>query len=195
MKQFLFIAHTIFIFFGCTSPSEKKASHSGKLNFEPVTIQSKILSGKAQLEANPEQQKLLLNIKLTNNTDEAVPVESINIETAEGYQAKLISPELKSFTLSAGTDTMITLQFKPVNNFELYMLTGESGKFKPLYNFSVVYKDDKNENLIKAQFNVLNEDFAEYEKNYRQTVVAYKFNCENSFAEKQKKYLQSLAGN
>ncbi|MCO4293516.1 hypothetical protein NF867_11635 [Solitalea sp. MAHUQ-68] len=188
MKHSLVIAITFFILSDCTSFNKKNTS-VGKLHFDPVQIQSKLLDGTAHLEGDLKQQKLLLEIKLENNGNTDVDVEDLDLETMEGYQAKLIGPDIKQFTLRPATDTLIILQFKPINDIELYMQTGESGKFKPIYNLSLVCVGNEND-PIKAHFNVLEQDFAEYEKNYRQAVVIYKFNTDAYFTEKQKEYLR-----
>lgn len=181
------------VFTQCTSRSEKN-TRTGMLNFDPFIIQSELLHGTVQSEADTEKQELLVTVKLQNPGKENVYVEDITIETAEGYQAKSLDQQSYAFILNAGADTTIHLQVKPINNFELYMLTGESGKFKPLYYCFLFYKDDKTKNRgsIKTQLNISAKDFADYNKNYKQSVTAYKFHSTTKFTEDQKNYLQPL---
>ncbi len=195
MKSFHFFSIVFaMVFTECTSHNEKKISGDNILIFAPAVIESEILTGAVQSECNLEKQQLYLNIKLKNSSATDIIIENINIETPEGYQAKIIGNDIKPSLLNAGAGTMMTLQFKPVNDFELYMLTGESGKFKQLYNLSMSYTNNENKSpgLLKIQLTVSEKDFAAYKKNYKQKVTGYKFDTHNNFAEEQKNYLQPL---
>lgn len=196
MKQiFHFVLVSAMMFTQCTTPStERKAADTDVLLFETARFQSELLSGSIQSEANTEKQQLFVTITIQNPGNDRVIIESINIETPEGHQAQAISQYSNPISLNPGDDTTMLLQCKPVNNFELFLLTGESGKFKALYYCTLFYKagNSNGQGSIKTALKVSGKDFANYEKNYRQTVFAYQFNSANKFTEEQKKYLQPL---
>lgn len=195
MERFFFLCTCLpIIIFGCIPHTEKELLAKGKIGFEAVTIQSEIINCNAQLEGNSKLQELSLHIELRNHSTDEVNIEDINIETAEGYQANLIDQDFKTFSVTAGTKSSMVLRFKPVNDYGLYMVTGDQGKLRPLYHLTIAYKNDGNKtpSFLKSQFKVVEEDYIGYERDYSPKVIGYKLSAKNNSSEEQINYLQAV---
>lgn len=195
MKSFaLLLLIYVTAFAGCISLNEKKDSRNNILVFTPAIIESEVLTGTVEGECDLGKQQLVLAVKLKNISEEGVIIENIGIETPEGYQARVIGNDLKPSRINVGSERILILQFVPVNDVEVYMLTGESGKFRQQYNLNIAYASSKNDKtgLLNLSLSIPEKEFAAYEKQYKKNVEIYEFDTSCNFAEKQQMHLRTL---
>jgi hypothetical protein len=194
MKLFIpVILISFFLLSGCNTAGKKQKTNPNELDYVTTPESSNDLSADLNLSADPVKQMVNAQLKLTNGGAQSLNIGEIAIATAEGIRTLPLSA-FAPFSLAAGKDTSLSLKFNPINDLNIYRVTGMPGILKSDYSLSVTYMKAANANLaplvLKAHLN--KDDFTSYKKKYVKPTVGYSFDTKGEFNELEKKYLEKL---
>jgi len=177
----------------CSSASKKNKINPNDLNYIITPGNSGDLSADLSLSADPVKQIVNAQLQLNNAGSQTLNIGEITIATPEGIRALPINA-FAPFSLPAGKDTTLNLLFNPINDLNIYRVTGMAGSLKSDYSLSVTYTGAANAEpaplILKASLD--KNDFASYKSKYTKPAVGYSFDTKGGFNELEKKYLETV---
>jgi hypothetical protein len=178
---------------GCNSGHKSKGA-KGDLVYITGPQKSEFLSARLDLSGNVKKQELLAELRLTNTGPKPIIITEITVYAEGGLTTFPAAGNIKSVVLPAGRDTLIVTTFKPVNDIEVYQLTGRQGHFKQEYKFSVLYKLRDGEKIypVNLDAQLPPDDYKAYISKYAKPFIGYSFNTGTSFGETEAGYLETL---
>jgi uncharacterized protein YcfL len=193
MKYCTLLILTAFLLFSCNRKPKNTTNNPNDLVYQSDDVSSPGLLAHLTLTGEVTKGELNADLKLTSAGDKSIDVQEIVVSTIDGLRS---APEIGNigFTLKPGTDSTLSLKFKPLNDLQLSRVTGMEGVLKPAYTVLVTYKvqNSYTPQTISLKSKAVQRAYFNYTGKYKKTVVGYSFNTKNGFNEKQKKYLETL---
>lgn len=192
MKFSTLLILTLLLLSRCNS-NHTKATNPNELIYRSDAISSPTLSTQLDLSGNMIDGELTANLKLTNSGDKNIDIQEVAVATTDGIRS---IPETGNigFFLKPGTDSTISLKFSPINNLQLFRVTGLRGSFKSVYKVLVTYKVPGNNEpqTIALKTETEKNAYLNYSRKYKKSITGYSFDTKSGFNEIQKKYLETL---
>jgi len=194
MKLFIpVILIAFFLLSGCSPAGKKNKINPNDLNYVTAPGSSGDLTADLTLSADPVKQIVDAQLKLTNGGAQSLNIGEIAIATIEGIRALPINA-FAPFSLAAGKDSTLNLKFNPINDLNIYRVTGMPGSLKPDYSLSVTYTAAVSANPapLVLQAHLDKDDFTSYKSKFVKPITGFSFNTKAGFNEQEKKYLEKL---
>jgi len=178
---------------GCHT-GHKHDGAKGDLNYIPASQISEFMSADLYLSGNVKKQELLAELTLSNTGSKPIIITEITVHAEGGLTTFPAAGNIKPVVLPAGRDTLIVTRFNPVNDIEVYQLTGRQGHFKQQYKVSVLYKLQGGEKIFPVDLaaKLPPDDYQAYVKKNATPFTGYSFNTGTSFGETEADYLETL---
>ncbi|MGZ3776178.1 MAG: hypothetical protein ACXVI9_00880 [Mucilaginibacter sp.] len=191
--QVFFLVLLAIIAGGCNSGRKSKGA-KGDLVYITGTQKSDFLSADLDLSGNVKKQELLAGLRLTNTGPKPITITEITVHAEGGLTTFPAAGNIKPVTLPAGRDTLIVTKFNPVNDINVYQLTGRQGHFKQGYKVTVLYKLQGSEKIypVNLDAQLPPDNYKAYISKYAKPFTGYSFNTATSFGETEADYLETL---
>lgn len=191
--QVFFLVLLAIIAGGCNSGHKSKGTKDD-LVYITDPQKSEFLSAGLDLAGNIKKEELLAELTLTNTGPKPITITEITVHAQGGLTTFPVAGNIKPVVLPAGKDTLIVTKFNPINDIEVYQLTGRQGHFKQAYKVSILYKLRDGEKIFPVDLaaKLPPDDYKAYVKKNATSFTGYSFNTGTGFGETEADYLEIL---
>lgn len=175
---------------GCTDVTHNQQKLY-KLIYESEVVEIAPLSCSLIAEATNHDPDLKLNIELKNKSPFDIIINRVSLENSGGIQAKP-KESISGNVINTKTKSSVQLSFTPINNYELYALTGNYGLFLQNYYVIIDLKIDNQIKSLRLEIQMLEDQYQLYIKNTENSFIAYKFKKDDFFIRNQEEYLKKI---
>lgn len=193
MKFLFLFAFPIILLWSCNRPEKNTSHNPNELTYRCHEITKGTLPVTLTLSGDKATGTLTARLKLENAGSKPVDIQDVTISTSEGIRSAPDSGNV-SFSIQPGTDSTFSLRFHPINDGHLYRIAGMPGNLKPVYNLSITYKTEGDNDLITSVVKSQADkgEYATYCRKYKRPITGYSFDTKVGFNVREKKYLKTL---
>jgi len=162
------------------------------------TIRKNGISLTSSLTADPKSGILILKAIIKNDSKQVVTAAAFRaqLRSDSGYINIPVNTKVKNFTVSPSENRSFTLEYKPVNNPQLFQRIRFKGDLSRKYTFNPAFITDMNGRVVfskKIRFTLKKAKYSIYKKKYGKSPKLFSLRMDKkAFRKKHLKYYSRL---